>query len=158
MKERLPVRGFILGAGAFTLGVRAGQEAHSMGLFDSLAVGMTSAWGVVQGMFGANDNPWRRGVEMTVRLFPGGETLAHSGHGDPYHGHEAHEGENDHVFDDAASFSLFGPGASSLWSVANGSTPPRKAARASAWVAVGLVNRMKSNTKINLAKIKLKPA
>ena len=81
--ERLPVRGFILGAGAFTLGVRAGQEAHSMGLFDSLAVGMTSAWGVVQGMFGANDNPWRRGVEMTVRLFPGGEILAHSGHGDP---------------------------------------------------------------------------
>ena len=81
--ERLPVRGFILGAGAFTLGVRAGQEAHSMGLFDSLAVGMTSAWGVVQGMFGANDNPWRRGVELTVRLFPGGEILAHSGHGDP---------------------------------------------------------------------------
>lgn len=81
--ERLPVRGFILGAGAFTLGVRAGQEAHSMGLFDSLAVGMTSAWGVVQGMFGANDNPWRRGVELTVRLYPGGEILAHSGHGDP---------------------------------------------------------------------------
>ena len=81
--ERLPVRGFILGAGAFTLGVRAGQEAHSMGLFDSLAVGMTSAWGVVQGMFGANDNPWRRGVEMTVRLLPEGEILPHSGHGDP---------------------------------------------------------------------------
>ncbi|MCH2488342.1 MAG: hypothetical protein MK010_11475, partial [Erythrobacter sp.] len=72
-----------LGAGAFTLGVRAGQDAHSMGLFDSLAVGMTSAWGVVQGMFGANDNPWRRGVTMAITLHPGGETLAHSGHGDP---------------------------------------------------------------------------
>ncbi|WP_454598156.1 diacylglycerol/lipid kinase family protein [Qipengyuania sp. SM2507] len=78
-----PLRGFILGAGAFTLGIRAGQDAHRYGFFDSLAVGMTSAWGVLQAMFGSDRNPWRRGVGMDLRLLPEGERLPHSGHGDP---------------------------------------------------------------------------
>ncbi len=78
-----PLRGFILGAGAFTLGIRAGQDAHRYGLFDSLAVGMTSAWGVLQAMFGSDRNPWRRGVGMALRLLPAGAALPHSGHGDP---------------------------------------------------------------------------
>lgn len=81
--HRAPVRGFILGAGAYTLGVRAGQDAHRYGFFDSLAVGMTSAWGVLQAMFGSDRNPWRRGVEMELRLLPAGERLPHSEHGDP---------------------------------------------------------------------------
>lgn len=78
-----PVRGFILGAGAFTLGTSAGQDAHSFGLFNSLAVGMTGAWGVLQALFGSDNNPWRRGVEMEIVLQPQGEPLVHSGHGDP---------------------------------------------------------------------------
>ncbi|OBX18072.1 hypothetical protein A9995_12950 [Erythrobacter sp. QSSC1-22B] len=78
-----PLRGFILGAGAYTLGVRAGQDAHSFGFFDSLAVGMTTAWGVLQVVFGTDRNPWRRGVGMDLRLLPEGRNLPHSGHGDP---------------------------------------------------------------------------
>ncbi|MBU2340615.1 MAG: NAD(+)/NADH kinase [Alphaproteobacteria bacterium] len=77
-----PLRGFILGAGAYTLGVRAGQDAHNFGFFDSLAVGMTTAWGVLQVVFGTDRNPWRRGVGMDLLLLPEGRRLPHSGHGD----------------------------------------------------------------------------
>lgn len=78
-----PVRGFILGAGAFTLGTRAGQDAHNLGFFNSLAVGATGAWGVLQALFGSDSNPWRRGVEMELVLKPGDVPAPHSGHGDP---------------------------------------------------------------------------
>jgi diacylglycerol kinase (ATP) len=81
--DSTPLRGFILGAGAFTLGVRAGQDAHRYGFFDSLAVGMTAAWGIAQVVFGTDRNPWRRGVGMNLRLLPEGRNLPHSGHGDP---------------------------------------------------------------------------
>ncbi|WP_394730343.1 diacylglycerol/lipid kinase family protein [Altererythrobacter sp. GH1-8] len=77
------VLGFILGAGAFTLGTQAGQSAHKLGAFNSLAVGVTAAWGVLQAVFGSRQNPWRRGVEMELHLKPGGAALAHSGQGDP---------------------------------------------------------------------------
>ena len=81
--QSAPLRGFILGAGAFTLGIRAGQDAHRYGFFDSFAVGMTAAWGVLQVVFGSDRNPWRRGVGMDLRLLPEGRSLPHSGHGDP---------------------------------------------------------------------------
>ena len=60
--EGMQYQGFILGAGGFTLGVRAGQDAHKMGAFNSLAVGVTSAWGILQGLLGSDENIWRRGV------------------------------------------------------------------------------------------------
>ena len=81
--QSAPLRGFILGAGALTLGIRAGQDAHRYGFFDSFAVGMTAAWGVLQVVFGSDRNPWRRGVGMDLRLLPEGRSLPHSGHGDP---------------------------------------------------------------------------
>lgn len=77
------VLGFIIGAGGIATGVKAGQEAHKMGAFNSLAVGVTGAWGVVQGIFGSDDNIWRRGVEMDLRLSDDRSSLMHSGHGDP---------------------------------------------------------------------------
>lgn len=77
------VLGFILGAGAFTLGTQAGQSAHKLGAFNSLAVGVTAGWGVLQAVFGRRQNPWRRGVDMDITLSPGGAPLAHSGQGDP---------------------------------------------------------------------------
>ncbi len=73
--------GFILGAGGFTLGVRAGQDAHRMGAFDSLAVGVTSFWGVLQALFGRDSNKWRRGVKLDIFLGAGRKELAHSGGG-----------------------------------------------------------------------------
>ena len=75
--------GFIFGAGAFTLGVDAGQDAHKIGFFNSLAVGMTSAWGVLQALFGSDANRWRRGAAMDLSELPSGKALPHSGHGDP---------------------------------------------------------------------------
>ena len=77
------ILGFILGGGAYTLGIRAGQGAHNLGFFNSLAVGMTSAWGVFQAIFGRDTNRWRRGTPMVMRHLPGGDPIPHSGHGDP---------------------------------------------------------------------------
>lgn len=77
------VMGFILGAGAFTLGTKAGQSAHKLGAFNSLAVGVTTFWGILQALFGTRANPWRRGARMDIRLAPNGVALEHSGLGDP---------------------------------------------------------------------------
>ena len=74
--------GFILGAGAFTMGTKAGQSAHKMGAFNSLAVGVTTFWGILQTVFGSRSNPWRSGAKMNIRLYPDGRLLEHSGVGD----------------------------------------------------------------------------
>lgn len=76
-----PVLGFILGAGGFTLGVRAGQDAHRLGAFNSLAVTAASAWGLMQTLFGSDNNIWRRGATMEILLGEEREPLAHAGQG-----------------------------------------------------------------------------
>lgn len=77
------VLGFIMGAGAFTLGTRAGQSAHKLGAFNSLAVGVTTAWGVLQAFLGTDKNPWRQGVRIDLRINDEATPLPHSGHGNP---------------------------------------------------------------------------
>ena len=79
--------GFIIGAGAFTLGIEAGQDAHRIGFFDSLAVGATAAWGIAQVLFGSNSNQWRSGTEMNLAYAPSGEPMPHSRHGQPSRRH-----------------------------------------------------------------------
>jgi hypothetical protein len=74
--------GFILGAGAFVAAIDSGQGAHRLGAFEGFAVGITTAWGVSQMLFGGQDNPWRRGAPMDVRLGPDMVPLHHSGHGE----------------------------------------------------------------------------
>ena len=74
--------GFIFGAGIFTTAIAAGQDAHRLGAFDSLAVGATTAWGVLQALFGTDRNLWRRGVPMTIRIGSGREELPRSRWGD----------------------------------------------------------------------------
>lgn len=69
--------GFILGGGAFTLGVRAGQDAHRMGAFNSFAVGVTSAWGILRGVLGSDSNEWRRGTPMQFSLGERRQQLSH---------------------------------------------------------------------------------
>lgn len=76
-----PMLGFILGGGAFATGIRAGQDAHRMGAFNSLAVGVTAAWGVVQALLGTDRNVWRRGARMELLLGPERARLPHAGHG-----------------------------------------------------------------------------
>ncbi len=77
------VLGFILGGGAFTLATQAGQSAHRLGAFNSLAVGVTTAWTIAQSLFGSRSNPWRKGSRMTIALGASGAPMAHSGVGDP---------------------------------------------------------------------------
>lgn len=79
--------GFIFGAGAYTLGIRAGQDAHRLGAFDSLAVGVTATWGVLQGLLGTDRNAWRRGVDMQIALGPEGRPMPRSDLGDPARRH-----------------------------------------------------------------------
>lgn len=76
------INGFILGAGAFTKAVRAGQSAHRLGAFNSLAVATTALWALTQSVFGSRANAWRRGAKMDLALGPAGARMAHSGHGD----------------------------------------------------------------------------
>lgn len=75
--------GFIIGGGAIATGVEVGQKAHKMGAFNSFAVGMTGAWGVLQSVFGSDENIWRRGVDMTFRLGDAREPMDRSAHGNP---------------------------------------------------------------------------
>jgi len=77
------IQGFILGAGAFTLGTEAGQEAHRRGAFNSFAVGLTILWGVIQALFGRAGNPWRACTPMRLTDRGTGRELARSGRGDP---------------------------------------------------------------------------
>ena len=65
--------GFLLGAGVFNAAIRAGQTAHRAGAFESLAVGVTSAFGVVQALVGFGNSPWRNCFRMRLRA---GEELA----------------------------------------------------------------------------------
>ena len=73
--------GFILGAGGYTVGIRAGQDAHRLGAFDSLAVIGTAGWGVLQAMFGRDSNMWRRGARMELLLGEARTPLDHAGAG-----------------------------------------------------------------------------
>jgi len=77
-----PMLGFILGGGAFTLGIQAGQDAHKLGAFNSLAVAATGVWGVAQALFGTDQNIWRRGTAIRFLLGPEREELQHGGRGD----------------------------------------------------------------------------
>jgi diacylglycerol kinase (ATP) len=76
-----PLAGFILGAGGYAMGIKAGQTAHKLGAFDSLAVVATAGFGVLQALFGSDTNPWRRGARMELLLGDAREPLAHAGQG-----------------------------------------------------------------------------
>lgn len=66
--ESRPVAGFILGAGAFTRGIAAAQDAHRMGAFGNLAVALTMGWGLLQIFLGSGRSAWRRGTAMALDL------------------------------------------------------------------------------------------
>jgi len=86
-RDAPPMLGFIFGAGAYTLGIRAGQDAHRLGAFDSLAVGVTASWGILQALLGSDSNRWRRGVEMELTIGEDGRALPRVPFGDPARRH-----------------------------------------------------------------------
>lgn len=72
------VRGFIMGAGVFNRAIALGQRSHDLGAFNAAAVGVTTAWTVLQALLGGSSNPWRRGSRMRLRDENGAE-LPHLG-------------------------------------------------------------------------------
>lgn len=75
------VMGFILGAGIFTTATQAGQTAHRLGAFNSFAVGVTAAFGVLQALFGIGRSAWRSQTGMRIFAGKDGAEVPHSGHG-----------------------------------------------------------------------------
>ncbi len=75
--------GFVFGAGLFTVAVHAGQDAHRLGAFDSVAVVATAVWGIIQLVLASDRNPWRRGAPMVVRVGEERRPLPHATQGDP---------------------------------------------------------------------------
>jgi len=75
--------GFLLGAGVFNAAIKAGQTAHRAGAFESLAVGVTTAFGVLQALVGFGDSPWRKPSPMRIQIGDSLEDMPHSGHGAP---------------------------------------------------------------------------
>ncbi|MEO0062194.1 MAG: hypothetical protein RLZZ08_754 [Pseudomonadota bacterium] len=74
------VQGFVFGAGAFTAAISLGQQAHTKGAFNAMAVGVTTAWTLFRALVGDPGNVWRRGTRMRL-LRPDGQPVDHSGHG-----------------------------------------------------------------------------
>jgi hypothetical protein len=76
------VMGFILGTGVFNVAIEAGQVAHRFGAFQGLAVGVTTAVGVLQALFGLGPTPWRRSSRMHMTCGSEGREVPRSRHGD----------------------------------------------------------------------------
>lgn len=66
-----PVAGFVLGAGAFTRALATAADAHRIGAFGSLAVGLTMGWGLLQIFLGGARSDWRRGTALALELSGG---------------------------------------------------------------------------------------
>ncbi len=77
-----PVLGFIMGAGNFTKGTRAAQDAHRAGAFNGLAVGLTIARVIAETLFGRAGNIWREGVAMDIQADANDRGTPHHGVGD----------------------------------------------------------------------------
>lgn len=65
--ESAQVRGFVMGAGAFSTAISLGQNAHDFGAFNAAVVGITTVWSLLQALFGGPGNVWRRGTRMRLR-------------------------------------------------------------------------------------------
>ena len=66
-----PLRGFLLGAGAFVRATSLAQHTHRWGLFAGFAVGVSLMLVLCQTFFGSAGNSWRRGEAITLRLDSG---------------------------------------------------------------------------------------
>ena len=75
------VQGFFVGGGVFTHATQVGQEAHRWGAFNSLAVMLTTLWGIMLCMFGRTGNPWRSLTPMRLRDPKSGNELPYSRYG-----------------------------------------------------------------------------
>jgi len=72
----VPLRGFLLGAGAFAGATDLAQHTHRAGAFRGLAVGLALGWAVTQTLFGRDDGRWRGGTRMRLRFGTEARALA----------------------------------------------------------------------------------
>lgn len=82
--KAMRIDGFVMGAGAFTNTIDLGQRVHGLGAVNALAVGVTTAWSVLQMVLGRAGNKWRRPSPLTVRTVgetPFPHSAAADGHG-----------------------------------------------------------------------------
>jgi len=63
-----PVRGFLMGAGAFVDATELAQHTHRLGAFNGVAVGLALGWAIMQTLFGPRTGSWRVGTPMRLRL------------------------------------------------------------------------------------------
>lgn len=63
-----PVRGFILGLGAFTRATEMSQRVNRMGAYHGLSVGLTLAGATMGALFGGDQAGWRRGVPAIAAI------------------------------------------------------------------------------------------
>ncbi|MDP3869353.1 diacylglycerol kinase family protein [Phenylobacterium sp.] len=66
--DQPPVRGFILGLGAFARATQMSKAVHRMGAYHSLSVALTLAGAALGTLFDNKASPWRRGIEATVAV------------------------------------------------------------------------------------------
>lgn len=66
-----PVRGFLMGAGAFVRATTLAQRTHRAGAFKGLAVGLSLTLAIAQTIFGGRSNIWRAGDRMAIRTDDG---------------------------------------------------------------------------------------
>ncbi|WP_332767064.1 diacylglycerol/lipid kinase family protein [Phenylobacterium sp.] len=71
--DQPPVRGFILGLGAFARATQMSKAVHRMGAYHSLSVALTLTGAALGTLFDRKDSPWRRGVQATVALDGGAQ-------------------------------------------------------------------------------------
>jgi hypothetical protein len=64
----VPVRGFLLGAGAFVDATELAQHTHRVGAFNGVAVGLALGWAIMQTLFGPKTGSWRMGTPMRLRI------------------------------------------------------------------------------------------
>lgn len=66
--NQAPVRGFILGLGAFARATQMSKAVHRMGAYHSLSVALTLAGAALGTLFDTKGSPWRSGIEAAVAV------------------------------------------------------------------------------------------
>lgn len=62
--DSVPLRGFLLGAGAFVGATELAQHTHRAGAFRGVAVGLALGWALAQTLLGSDRGAWRAGTAM----------------------------------------------------------------------------------------------
>lgn len=76
--DRMALRGFLFGTGAFVSATALAQRTHRVGAFHGVAVSLALAWALLKTIFGRASNPWRAGehIRLEARSAEAGPVLS----------------------------------------------------------------------------------